>query len=119
MTKYDTWIKQNIKNVYGKCKNATKYMQIIFPELQRVRGYYYCTLWGRREHWWLITPLGVIVDPTAKQFPSKGKGFYIPWNEGDPEPTGKCIGCGGYTYNHETFCGKSCEQLVCLDLKVT
>ena len=60
------------EDCYGRCAWATLAMQIAFPELIRVRGHYLCLIWGERDHWWLTTPEGEIVDPTAAQFPSKG-----------------------------------------------
>jgi hypothetical protein len=41
---------------------------------------------------------------TASQFPSKGRGSYVQWNEDDPEPTGKCLECGEYTYDGKQMC---------------
>ena len=42
-----------------------------------VRGHYWCPLWDKDEpHWWCVKPDGTIVDPTARQFPSKGLGTY-------------------------------------------
>ena len=105
---YQKWMKQNILDPYGTCCHATKLMQEEFPELERVRGHYYDTIWGEREHWWLIAPKGKIIDPTAQQFPSKGMGVYVQW-EGGPEPTGKCPNCGQYVYNGDQICSKKCE----------
>ena len=68
----------------GRCAEATLAMAAVFPELTRVRGHYLCWVWGEREHWWLVEPNGEIVDPTADQFPSKGGGVYVPWDEASP-----------------------------------
>lgn len=109
MSCYDEWIRDNVTEVYGKCSELTEKMLSVFPELSRVRGHYICPVWGEQEHWWLLTPNGEIVDPTAKQFPSGGVvGKYIQWKEGAPEPTGKCLQCGGYVYNHRAFCCDKC-----------
>jgi hypothetical protein len=50
------------------------------PTLTLVRGHYLDPIWGEQEHWWCVKPDGTVVDPTAKQFPSKGNGVYIPFN---------------------------------------
>jgi hypothetical protein len=98
------------EDCYGRCAWATLAMQIAFPELIRVRGHYLCTLWGERDHWWLTTPEGEIIDPTAAQFPSKGHGEYLPWHEGDVEPTGMCPNCGESCYDGRTCCSDSCSS---------
>lgn len=113
MKKYKDWIESNISdNGLGQCSEATKAMSEAFPELKRVRGHYICSIWGEREHWWLTTTSeGIIIDPTAQQFPSKGiEGLceYVPWDESKKEPTGKCPNCGGYSYDGQTTCSESC-----------
>ena len=108
-TEYAEWILRNIDgDGYGQCSKATLAMVEDFPELQRIRGHYYCLAWGERAHWWCVAPDGSIVDPTAMQFPSKGTGEYEPWIEGTKEPTGMCPECGGYCYDGETFCSENC-----------
>lgn len=114
---YDQWIQNNIpENSIGLCAALSLEMQKVFPELERVRGHYVCPFWGNREHWWLVTSDGTIVDPTVEQFPSKGLGDYIEWEEGASEPTGECYNCGDYTFNDESFCSSTCEQTTILDL---
>jgi predicted nucleic acid-binding Zn ribbon protein len=110
MDKYLDWIKQNVTDKYGKCKEVTEKMAEAFPELQRVRGHYHCPIWGKRDHWWLTTEDGEIVDPTAGQFPSGGLGEYAPWEEGSPEPTGMCPNCGGDVYDNKTCCSDKCSR---------
>jgi hypothetical protein len=110
---YDEWIAANYpteREAYGKCAEATDAMQRAFPELQRVRGHYYCFAWGERSHWWLVTADGVIVDPTAVQFPSRGNGVYESWTDGAEEPTGKCPNCGGLVYGGGTVCSDECAR---------
>jgi hypothetical protein len=108
---YKTWIAANVEgNGYGQCSEATEAMADAFPELKRVRGHYYCHRWGERTHWWLVAPDGSIVDPTAAQFPSRGDGDYVEWNEGDEEPTGKCPNCDGYVYGGGTVCSEQCAR---------
>jgi hypothetical protein len=107
---YEAWIETNVQEAYGRCDEVTRAMAEAFPELRRVRGHYYCLVWGERTHWWLVTPGGAIVDPTAKQFPSGGRGVYEPWAEGTEEPSGKCPNCGGYVYGGGTACSDTCAR---------
>jgi len=111
---YLVWIKERYttqESAYGKCSEATNEMQEEFPELMRVRGHYYCHVWGERDHWWLITSDGRIVDPTAIQFPSKGHGAYVEFDESThEEPTGRCPNCGEYCYNGRTCCCDACHS---------
>jgi predicted nucleic acid-binding Zn ribbon protein len=109
---YADWIKANVTdNGYGQCKEITKAMAAAFPGLSRVRGHYHCPVWGERAHWWLIEPDGwQVVDPTAAQFPSKGTGEYVAWEEGAEEPTGMCPNCGEYCYDGNYVCSDECGQ---------
>lgn len=102
--KYDKWITENVPEAYGTCQEVTEKMLAAFPELERVRGYYYCLTWGEREHWWLKTKEGAIVDPTATQFPTKGNGVYAELDPDAKEPTGMCPECGEYVYDNNQFC---------------
>jgi hypothetical protein len=110
LKKYQDWIDKNVKKALGNCAQETLKMQKEFPELIRVRGFYTCHVWGRREHWWLVDKDGAIIDPTVSQFPSGALGEYTLWREGAEEPTGKCIECGEYTFKNNHFCGKSCAD---------
>lgn len=110
MNKYIEWIQENVSSPLGSCRETTEKMNQVFPELRRVRGFYNCFVWGKREHWWLVDPEGNIVDPTVAQFPSKGTGEYIELDETEEEPTGKCINCGGYTYHQNCFCSDACAD---------
>ncbi len=89
------------ETAYGACERVCRAMKDKFNELELIRGHYYCTNWGRREHWWLKAPDGEMLDPTAIQFPSKGFGDYEELAKDTPEPTGKCPNCGEYCYNNE------------------
>jgi hypothetical protein len=91
-------------DLYGKCAEVTQQMAAANPSLRRVRGHYYCPIWGERAHWWLVDRDGKIIDPTAAQFPSKGNGTYVEWQEGEKEPSGKCYNCGDYCYDGKVFC---------------
>ena len=106
---YAEWIREHVQSDgYGQCAELTEQMARAFPELKRVRGHYYDICWGERAHWWLVTPDGYIVDPTAAQFPTKGRGHYDPWDESEHEPTGKCINCGGYVLDGSSCCSDEC-----------
>jgi hypothetical protein len=108
--KYAAWIAEHVEgDGYGQCEELTRRMAEAFPELSRVRGHYYCWAWGERAHWWLTAGENV-VDPTAQQFPSKGAGEYVPWDEGAPEPTGMCPNCGDPCYDGDTCCSAACTQ---------
>ncbi len=107
---YSSWITLNVPDPYGTCAKHTSAMCEAFPELKRVRGFYYCASWGERQHWWCVTPDGTIVDPTAAQFPSKGRGVYVEWDESAKQPTGMCMDCGSYCYDCDTFCSPECER---------
>lgn len=109
MTKYEQWIKDNVTNSYGKCHEYCLEMQKVFPELQLVRGHYYCLIWGKREHWWLKIN-DTVVDPTKDQFPTKGTGNYIELDSNEPEPTGRCPNCGEYCYDNKYLCSDYCEK---------
>lgn len=61
----------------GKCKEMSESLVSKNPELRLVRGFYICPVWGEEQHWWTEKPDGTIVDPTCKQFPSKGNGEYV------------------------------------------
>lgn len=104
---YKDWIARNIKgDGYGMCREATEEMAAEFPELKRIRGHYYCPIWGERQHWWLLDG-EEIVDPTVNQFPSKGIGEYVEFT--GPEPTGMCPNCGGFCYDGKYCCSENCS----------
>lgn len=114
MTKYKAWISENYpsyESAYGNCADATSEMIAEFPELRRVSGFYYAALWGRREHFWCISPDGEVIDPTAVQFPCKGNGAYEEVTDPSLIPTGRCLDCGEDVYNSKTFCDLQCENL--------
>lgn len=108
---YRKWIDEHYptqESAYGKCDEATLAMQKEFPHLRRVRGFYYCIVWGERTHWWLQDG-DDIVDPTAIQFPSSG-GPYDEVTDESQIPTGVCMDCGSPVYNFDTFCSRACEE---------
>ncbi len=76
MNAYECWIAATVGgNVRGRCGAWTRRMQRAFPELRLVGGFV-----ARADippgagahlvqaHWWLVTPAGQVVDPTARQF---------------------------------------------------
>lgn len=67
-------------NTAGDCYVLSKAMASRQPELRLVRGWYYCPIWGKRQHWWCVDGNGKISDPTAAQFPSNGFGEYEEFN---------------------------------------
>ena len=106
-------VRQSGKNPYGNCSEWCDEMKKVFPELKKVRGWYRCAVWGKREHWWLEDSLGCIVDPTAHQFPTRGHTGLCEYEkhiEGSPEPTGKCMECGNYCYKGNPFCSDKCHE---------
>jgi len=109
--RYAEWIAQNVKgDGFGECAEVTERMAAAFPELRRVRGHYYDAIWGERGHWWLVGADGAIVDPTKGQFPTRGTGVYVPWKDGEKEPTGICMDCSSACYDGDYFCSKECER---------
>lgn len=112
--KYRDWIDARYptqQSAYGKCREATADMIAAFPELRLIRGHYYCLAgWGERTHWWCVAADGSVVDPTARQFPSGGRGEYVAWIEGDKEPTGQCPNCNEYVYDGGTCCSEKCHN---------
>jgi hypothetical protein len=65
------------KNYRGKCKTECEKLIKEDDTLSLVRGWYLCPFWGEQTHWWCKDSNGNIIDPTVKQFPSKGMGEYI------------------------------------------
>ncbi len=107
---YQEWIKENVSDVDKMCSETTLKMLKVFPELTRVRGHYLCKYEGMCPHWWLTDPDSNIIDPTAAQFLSNGQGSYLPLDEDQPEPTGKCHNCGVLVYNGEVCCNDLCNK---------
>lgn len=120
MTGYTKWIKTNVptyESSYGKCHEVCMAMNKKFPELKLIRGWY--TDLGlppnkeQRQHWWLKTDDGEIIDPTSKQ-------FYIPDIQENYEefivgkhkiPTGKCMNCGELCYDGKiNSCSAKCSK---------
>lgn len=98
----------------GKCREMSEELVAADPSLKLVRGFYFCPIWNSAEqHWWCENQEGKIIDPTAKQFPSKGMGTYIPFN-GDIccENCGKVFREGDEKASYEgryAFCSYRCH----------
>ncbi len=98
----------------GKCKEMVNALVAADATLTAVRGHYWCPIWNTEEpHWWAITQDGTIIDPTARQFPSKGSGTYTPFDGRIP-----CAECGcemlekdvaRFEGNH-AFCSTKCAM---------
>jgi hypothetical protein len=100
----------------GKCKEMSEDAIANDPTLTLVRGHYWCPFWGTQPHWWTVRQDGTIYDPTARQFPSKGEGDYIPF---DGKVT--CSECGkeveedeAYYHGNYALCSYECMCALCL-----
>ena len=108
------WLEKNtpteFTDAFGRCHDFVAQLVKEFPEeLTAIVGYYHDPMWGPRHHAWCITSRGTIVDPTAGQFPSAGRGVYEPF--GDHPPLFKCQNCGADVFTDEwyPFCCDSCS----------
>lgn len=95
----------------GKCKEMSEALVRADPTLRLVRGHYYCYSWGEQAHWWCEDENGKVVDPTAKQFPSKGAGEYVEFNGWL-----SCVECGKEVQEQDAriegsygFCSTKCN----------
>ena len=97
----------------GKCKQMSEALIKDDPTLTLVRGHYFCPIWNTNEpHWWCKKEDGTIVDPTARQFSSKGHGIYEEF-DGNVE----CAQCGKVVAEKDAsfmsnyaFCSTSCNM---------
>lgn len=128
MVEYSFWIVEYTRNldVFNMCSEGIAAMSQAFPELQARRGWVDVPGVGERPHWWLVTPDGVVVDPTARQFTDKpgdtlpngvrraayygGAGIlgYREVDEANP-PIGKCMNCGGTCFKNTAPCYYVCS----------
>lgn len=95
--------------VYAECQFFTKRFVERFPHLRRVPGFYMGV-----EHWWCVDTDGMIVDPTAEQFPKGGD--YKEFNpEADVVRIGRCMNCGDHIYGlvsdgPKCICSEECAK---------
>lgn len=121
--KYKNWIDNYILkhngNVRNCCNTATKDMIESFPELKREKGWIHLDDLGWKiEHWWCVDlESNEIVDPTEAQFDNIVK--YEAYDKliHGPLPTGKCMDCGEFVYDNETFCNIECEKLTIISIQ--
>ena len=73
----------------GRCHELSTAAVAADPTLTLVRGHYVCPVWGEQEHWWTLRADGIVSDPTAHQFPSRGLGLYVPYRG-----VASCAECG-------------------------
>lgn len=112
---YSEWIAAYVARhngfVRGLCQDAVTEMRLAFPELRKASGFAH-TAWGEDQHVWCVTPDGLIVDPTAAQYP------FVDYEELDLNnaddvariPTGRCMECGGPYYKGRSYtCSDACE----------
>jgi hypothetical protein len=110
---YENWISVNVpdyESAYGHCQEVCQNMLKIFPELILAKGFYEDPIIGDRQHWWLKTEKGEIIDPTVKQFPSMGMFPYRELTENDILPKGRCMNCGALSYYHSCACCEECDK---------
>lgn len=108
------------RQAYGHCYERCMEMKKEFPELIHCKGWYYEAIWNEdREHHWLKTESGEIIDPTAKQFPTNGAltAEYREYKAGDKVRIGCCAYCGedimGFPEegnNPPTVCSETCHK---------
>ena len=106
------------RTTLGKCMVEVPEMNKRFPELKEVRGFVYVEWFAghqrerKREHWWLESPDGDIIDPTAGQFPVIEQ--YEAYEKGMDVRVGTCVNCGeslwGPPGTYKQFCGEICED---------
>lgn len=120
MASYDEWLNAKLsrESPFGKCAEWTEEAAGRFPHLTRVRGQVLLSNGWLRDHWWL-TDSGAILDPTASQFEQEyffGCSRiveYLPRDESEPEPIGRCANCGEYCYPGapcDMLCSDACER---------
>jgi hypothetical protein len=83
----------------GKCKEFSEKLCEEDKTLTLVRGWYHCPIWGKQAHWWTTKPDGTVVDPTVKQFPTKGVGAYYEEYIGIVV----CEYCGVSVHEHDAY----------------
>lgn len=95
----------------GRCKELAEEACKADPSLRLVRGWYFCPVWGQQAHWWAVRENGEIVDPSVRQFPTKGVGAeYVEF-----DGMVSCEHCGqevkeedAYQVEHHVYCSDRC-----------
>lgn len=109
----DEQIAADYKEFRGRCKELVDAAIAADGTLTAVRGHYYCHIFGEQPHWWCVTTDGTVFDPSARQFPSNGKGAYVPF-----DGYFECSNCGKSmreeeVSHHESnyvFCSTTCHM---------
>lgn len=112
MKRTDDQIRNDYLEFRGKCKSLSEQAILDDPSLTLIRGYYFCPIWASEEpHWWTVRKDGSIYDPSARQFPSNGHGFYTEF-DGNIE----CSNCGKIVKEEDAsfdsnyaFCSNRCH----------
>lgn len=96
----------------GRCKEMSEALIQTNPTFTLVRGHYHCPFWGEQPHWWTKDLNGKVIDPTARQFPSKGMGDYVEF-DGNID----CSECGKQMKEEDAdiegnyaFCSTKCHM---------
>jgi len=97
----------------GKCKEMSEALIKENPELRLARGWYHCPIDGKEQHWWCEDKEGNVIDPTVKQFKTKGAAAYYEEYRGILE----CSECGKEIKEEEAdiegrycFCSLKCHM---------
>lgn len=99
----------------GKCREFCDELIKSDPTLILVRGYFHCVFDGKQPHWWCKKPDGTIVDPTIRQFTSKGIAGEYEEFDGNVE----CSECGKIIpeeeaqfdgNGHYAYCSDKCHM---------
>lgn len=127
MSDYAAWIAAYVSQqphgfVRGKCQDAVYEMLKEFPVLRAARGLVHWSITARSivdQHWWCVTPDGVIIDPTVSQFahsltPLRYEELDITKVvDRDKVPIGRCMNCGEPTYRRSishNICSERCSD---------
>ncbi len=114
---YLDWIEKNTAGevLAGFCHSFCEKMRDAFPELIQCKGWYSSPVDGSRQHWWLKTVSGEIVDPTAKQFFMSGGNDYEEYSleVHGSLPIGKCMNCGDEVYKEDDPPASCCCSSQC------
>jgi hypothetical protein len=113
--KYQEWINNyypTSASSYGNCKEAVVLMIKSFPELIPTNGFVHVYSWNKdRQHWWLKTKEGEIIDPTKNQFPGP-----IDYSEvDDSHPVRNYESCRCHNCDNRYYLTPGLSNVVCSD----